>query len=329
MITASAPLRVSFNGGGSDLPSFFSKSQGNCITLTLNKNVYVSLNPSFGNNYRIAYSQIEITDQISEIKHQIVRNTLNLLEISTPLEIASIADVPSQGSGLGSSSAFTIALLKALSIFIGKEFSEKNLAEFACEIELNLCKSPIGLQDQYAIAYGGLNHLTFDASKGASQNRFLDLTETLRLIDFLNSQCIFFHIDRPRSTPAILNNQNQKIQNELSSFKKTELLSQLGLETKNAFLAYDIKKFGQLIFEGWKLKSELNGDIYDEEICRIIDIIESSKVYGAKLLGAGKGGFLMVISNPEMQDTIMKDLYMYKKVDFKFSNNFAKSWLIG
>ena len=326
MIVSSAPLRVSFNGGGSDLPAYFEHQVGNCLTLTINKNVYVAVNKSFGEHYRVAYSQIEVVKSIEEIRHPIIRNSLKILGVKDFLEILSIADVPSNGSGLGSSSAFTIALLSSLSRYLGEHYSGNDLAEMACEVELKMCDEPIGKQDQYAIAHGGLNHFIFDSEKVSKLEFGLQSNEIKEIIKSLNELAHFYQIDRPRNASSILSVQKEKLIPNSQAFLTTTKISELSVETRIHLLNRNYEAVGSAMSEGWLLKSQLNGDIDDPEIRRLQRAINLSGAYGGKLLGAGQGGFVVVLAPKHLTQTINDIMSPYKRVDFEFSENEVRTW---
>jgi D-glycero-alpha-D-manno-heptose-7-phosphate kinase len=326
MIVSSAPLRVSFNGGGTDIPGFFTHKAGNCLTLTLNKNVYVSVNQSFGKQFRIAYSRIELVSDVQEIEHPIVRNSLLLLGIKDYLEIVSVADIPSSGSGLGSSSAFTIGLLSSLSKYIGKTYSKIDLAKMACEVELEMCKEPIGKQDQYAIAMGGLNHFIFNSDGGVIVDEEITLRNQKHLLSSLNLVSHFYHINRPRDSTAILKAQSQKLFSRGENFDLTSKLGDLCIDSKQYLLNMDFQLLGKALTEGWLLKSTLNGDIQDPEIARLLTLVQSSGAFGGKLLGAGQGGFVLILAHSNLSTSLDELMAPYSRVNFKFSENTIQTW---
>lgn len=326
MIVSSAPLRVSFNGGGTDMPSYFRNKSGHCLTLTLNKNVYVSVNKSFGSQFRVAYSKIEMADSLEEIEHPIVRNSLLLLGIKDYVEIVSVADIPSSGSGLGSSSAFTISLLSSFSRYLGKSYSRVDLAKMACAVEIEMCGEPIGKQDQYAIALGGLNHFTFQSDGEVILDSEIPKLSTENFLDSLNSFSHFYHIDRPRNANKILQAQSQKLFPGNENFILTSKLGDLCLDSKEYLMNMNFELLGKALTEGWRIKSTLNGDSEDLEIMRIFNLINSSDAFGAKLLGAGQGGFVFILAPNTHRSYLDRIMSPYKRVDFKFSDNKIQTW---
>jgi len=326
VIVSSAPLRVSFNGGGTDMPSYFTYKSGNCLTLTLNKNVYVSVNKSFGSQFRVAYSKIELADNLDEIEHPIVRNSLKLLGVKDYLEIVSVADIPSSGSGLGSSSAFTISLLSSLSRYLGKSYSRVDLAKMACEVELEMCGEPIGKQDQYAIAIGGLNHFTFQSDGEVILDREVPKLSNDNFLDSLNSVSHFYHIDRPRNANKILRAQSQKLFPGNENFILTSKLGDLCLDSKQYLLNMNFELLGKALTDGWRIKSTLNGDNEDPELIKVFNIIDSSEAFGGKLLGAGQGGFIFILAPSIYSSHLDRIMSPYRRVDFKFSHNKIQTW---
>lgn len=307
MIVSSAPLRISFNGGGSDLDSFTNRSVGMVVSASLDKNVYIAINPSFGDYYRINYSRNEVASSISEIQHPLVRNVL--LEMNwegPPLEITSMADVPSLGTGLGSSSAFTVALIRGIAHLQGKQYSAETTAVTACKVEINYTKEVVGRQDQFASSFGGFNFFEFRANGQVFTNSLLnqDNIDIDSLVSVLNSNMITFHLNRPRQTSQILAAQQRKITMSVEAFESTKQLAGLAVETHKAILNLDVELVGKLMYKGWKIKSELNGDMSDPLISEIMTRLDSTSAYGGKLLGAGGGGFLVIFANPTEHNEI-------------------------
>ena len=311
MIVSSAPLRFSFNGGGSDLPVFFERERGRTVSIALDKRVYVTLHKSFSGEYRIAYSRIESCKTIAEIRHPIVRACLEILEWDEQgLEITSIADVPSSGSGLGSSSAFTVALLNGILFMQGKEVNPRDLARLACEVEVDILKSPIGFQDQHASSHGGLNKYEYKSREEILvEPIFTDHKLEQEFIAILNKHLLFFHVGGPRNAADILLKQNNRVSQEREAFLATRKLSELALESSKSIKAFDIKGLGEQMFRGWKIKSELNGDVENIAIKQLLEWADQTNlIFGAKILGAGNSGFLAVLAPPENHRLIAHQL---------------------
>lgn len=317
MIITSAPLRLSFNGGGSDLPAFFTRNPGHVVSMPLNKRVYVTLNKSFSGNYRIAYSKIEVCNQIQDIQHPLVRACLTKIDWVGPgLEITSIADVPSSGTGLGSSSAFTVALLNGLLSLQGRRYRSIDLAKLACEIEVDVLGSPIGFQDQYVSSFGGLNYYEFSGDGTVKISRVFDSQKKeAEFVKVLRKHMCFFHVNLPRDANTILERQNKTITSNQKAFLLTKKLAELSKSTVACIKQGNISELGQLMLEGWKIKCSLNGDDNNPSIRKLLEWGHSSDILGAKLMGAGGGGFLAVIASPEKHRIIRKQLDYLQEFD--------------
>ena len=321
MIVSTAPLRVSFNGGGSDIESYFSRTPGSTVTATLDRSVYVMVHKSFRKEYRIAYSIVETVLNRSDIKHPLVRHCLEILDCSDYLEIVTVADVPSTGSGLGTSSAFTVALLNAIATYQGKHLPNRRLAELACEVEINLAHAPIGKQDQYASAFGGLKKFDFLPNGHVEVTNIFDSHEKLEeFFDCLNQKSQFFQVDRPRNTNSILEAQQKLVKESKNAKNSLDHLVDLAEQSVKSIISMNFSALGTQISTGWQIKMSLNGDNKSQEISKIHQVVSSSNALGAKLLGAGAGGFLFVLSNPEERLKITSLLEGLKEVDFKFKD---------
>jgi D-glycero-alpha-D-manno-heptose-7-phosphate kinase len=238
----------------------------------------------------------------------------------------SVADIPSSGSGLGSSSAFTISLLSSLSRYLGKSYSRVDLAKMACEVELEMCGEPIGKQDQYAIAIGGLNHFTFQSDGEVILDREVTKLSNDSFLDSLNSVSHFYHIDRPRNANKILRAQSQKLFPGNENFILTSKLGDLCLDSKQYLQNMNFELLGKALTEGWRIKSTLNGDIEDPELIKVFNIIDSSEAFGGKLLGAGQGGFIFILAPSNYSSHLDRIMSPYRRVDFKFSHNKIQTW---
>jgi D-glycero-alpha-D-manno-heptose-7-phosphate kinase len=328
MIVASAPLRFSLNGGGSDLPKFTLSGTGCTVGAPLNRRVYITANPSFDGNYRIAYSKIEKCALIDEISHPLVRGTLKELNWAGPgLEITSIAEIPSSGTGLGSSSAFTIALLLAVSTLQGRNLTSDKLAELACNVEIRRLGAPIGLQDQYMIASGSLKRFDFLPNQIVRhENVFKNSALESIFIEKFNRKLLFFHFDNNRSANQILETQGNAIVEDSTKFELTQQLANLAITTTRAIKEMDFRKIGQLMTAGWRLKSSLNGDSKSPEISEVISWLENNShiVHGGKMLGAGGGGFLSIVADEKYHELITENFSRYKRVDMSLECAFPK-----
>lgn len=251
MIISRTPLRMSFVGGGSDLPVFYRKFGGAVVSTAIDRFIYVTVNQKFDNRIRISYSRTEEAKSIDRIQHPLVREGLKLVGLDGGIEITSIADIPSKGSGLGSSSSFTVGLLNALHAYAGRHTGAEQLAREACEIEIERCGEPIGKQDQYAAAFGGLNLIQFNPDDSVSVEPVICQRETIRR---LQARVLVFYTGITRSASVLLKQQNSVLASERQKCEVTRKLAALA-HTLCAELRKDrVDAFGEIIHQGWLLK---------------------------------------------------------------------------
>jgi D-glycero-alpha-D-manno-heptose-7-phosphate kinase len=309
---------MSFVGGGSDLPSFYMKDGGAVLSTTIDKYIYINVNKKFDNGIRIAYSKTEEVESIHNIEHKLVKATMELLEISGGIEITSIADIPSKGTGLGSSSSFTIGLLNALNAYKGNFSSSEFLGEQSCKIEIDICGEPIGKQDQYAAAFGGFNLIEFNKNGEVLVKPIITKKETLLEIE---QNLIVFYTGLTRNASSILKEQNDRIQND--DKKVTNLLKMVDLTyvLYNEIQNNNTKVFGEILHENWELKKELSNGISNTFIDDCYNAAINSGALGGKILGAGAGGFLLFYVEKNKQKSVINSLTNLKQINFSFENN--------
>lgn len=310
MIITRTPLRISFVGGGSDLPSFYRAHSGAVVSAAINKYVYINLHKSFSDGVRVAYSRVEEVKKFSEIEHAIVRNSAELLDIHKGLEITSIADIPSSGSGLGSSSSFAVGLLNAFNIQKGNSLSKIELARQACIVEIDKCGEPIGKQDQFAAACGGINIFRFQKNDDVVQNT-LDVSDELEHLLFSN--LLIFYTGQTRSASKILKiqDQNNVYQKNINTLKR---MMSLVDPFADALLAKDINVCGDILHENWLLKKTLSKGVSNPVIDEIYDRALGAGALGGKLLGAGGSGFMAFIVPLERQQSVSDELSKLRRV---------------
>lgn len=290
MIITRTPLRVSFAGGGSDLREFYSRNAyGAVVSAAIRKYMYIVIHPYFNEKIRIKYSITEDVDDVEKIKHPIVRECLKKVRIERGVEIASFADVPS-GTGLGSSSSFTVGLLNALYAYKGQMVAKQRLAAEACEIEIDILGEPIGKQDQYAAAYGNLNYLRFNREETVDIVPIL-LTESIRN-EFEDNLCLYY-TGGSRRAGDILSEQKSNISND-GMFDNLMSMVELADELKDVMLSGDIESVGELLHKGWLLKKKLASGITNKSIDDLYEKSLKNGAMGGKLLGAGGAGFLLL-----------------------------------
>lgn len=318
MIISRTPLRISFVGGGSDLASYYLRHGGAVISTTIDKYVFVTVNRKFDNGIRISYSQTENVRAVSEIAHPIVRAALRMLDIDGGLEITTIADIPSSGTGLGSSSSFTVGLLAALHAYKGEYVDAAQLAQESCRIEIDICGAPIGKQDQYAAAFGGFNEITFHRDDHVTVR---PLIASSGFFDELHENLLLLYTGRTRSANEILSRQSKE---SGSSAKTQKSLNEMVEQTRRFTKALDsgeIDKIGHLLNEAWQLKRSLTTGISDSELDEWYDRAIRAGALGGKILGAGAGGVFLFYAPKEKHAAICHVLPDLKPVSFRFERS--------
>ncbi|MCR5831533.1 MAG: GHMP kinase [Lachnospiraceae bacterium] len=291
MIIARSPLRITLGGGGTDLPSYYEEREGFLISAAIDKYVYITLHETFEKGYFLKYSKFEKCTEIDEIQHPIIREALKLLDWKKPcLELCSMADIPA-GTGLGSSSSFTTALLRALHTMQGNIVSTRTLAEEACEIEMNRLREPIGKQDQYIASYGGITCMNFhkDGYVWVDPLRISD--ETLYNLE---DNLILFFTGFSRSAGNILKEQNDKSkEHNEDMLKNLDFVKDLGYQSKKALEKGDLDEFANIMNVHWEYKKKRSGGMSNPQIDEWYELALKSGAQGGKMIGAGGGGFLM------------------------------------
>ncbi|MBI4367219.1 MAG: GHMP kinase [Deltaproteobacteria bacterium] len=317
MIISRTPLRVSFLGGGSDLPSYYRQHGGAVLSTAIDQSVYVTVSRKFDDAVRVSYSRTEEVARASQITHPLVREALAMLNIEGGIEITSVADIPAKGTGLGSSSSFTVGLLNALHAYCGRHVPAVKLAQESCEIEIERCGEPIGKQDQYAAAFGGFNFIRFDADDTVEVKKVLcspQLTAGLR------DRLLFFYTGLTRSASSLLQQQST----EMAASK--EKSNAMGAMVRLAEAAYTdlcdgkIDAFGPMLHEAWQIKKQMTDGISNSLIDKAYDAAIAAGAEGGKLLGAGGGGFLMFLAPPERHDAIRGALSTLRETPFRFAS---------
>jgi len=291
MIIARSPLRITLGGGGTDLPSYYRDHEGFLISAAVDKYVYVTVMRPFTPGIYLKYSQLEHVDHAKDVLHPIIREAIELLEFDTPqIEITTLADIPA-GTGLGSSGSFTTALLKALYAHRRQLIHPQELAELACNIEIDRLGEPIGKQDQYIAAYGGLTCFTFHKDDSVSA---MPLKISMDTLFDLEDNILLFFTGYSRNASDILKDQNARTQSsDNEMLKNLHFVKELGYRSKDALEAGDVVKFGELMHEHWEHKKRRSGGMSNLKIDEWYELGLKNGAVGGKLVGAGGGGFLM------------------------------------
>jgi D-glycero-alpha-D-manno-heptose-7-phosphate kinase len=304
-VSTLTPQRLSFVGGGTDLPAYYESHEGAVISSAIDKYIYVTVkrhSPLFKEAYRLSYSKTEHVDSLDDIENDIARECLRFLHVEPPLYISTAADLPA-ASGLGSSSSFCVGLLHALHLLRGERVTPAQLAEEACEIEINILGNPIGKQDQYAAAFGGLNHFYFKKSGRVEIDHLVAQNNLIEEL-FQNSLLIWSGIQRSAST--ILKMQNTQIEKRIESY---DLLLDATQELKSMILNPPfnfLKIFGELLDKTWSAKKKLEDSISTSEIDAMYLQLKMIGSYGGKLSGAGGGGFLYALIEEKYHQKVLK-----------------------
>jgi len=295
MIVSRAPVRFSLGGGGTDLPSYSSVHGGFLVAAAIDKYIYVSANRRFYDSIRLAYSKTETVDNVDQIDHRIFREALRFAKIEQGIELTSVADVP-PNSGLGSSSSFTVALLNALHTYKHEFVSSEQLAREACHIEIDMLNAPIGKQDQYIAAFGGVTAFTFNPDGTVESERVPIRPEVL---DELESNLLIFYSGVEREAASVLSEQGKTIQkNQDGAVERMHRIKQLGKETLRILTNGNIDAYGELLHEHWTNKRKLASNMADSAIDEHYDAARKAGAIGGKLMGAGGGGFFMLYVRP-------------------------------
>lgn len=323
MIITRTPFRVSFAGGGSDLPSFHQDEPGMVLTAAISKYMYLTVKERFGNTYRVSYSQTEIKQEADEISHPIVRECLRQLSINQGLEIVSIADLPAQ-SGMGSSSSFTVGLLAALHALQGKATNAEQLAREACEIELGRLGEPIGKQDQYIASYGGIQFIQFLPDGTVSVDPVICDTRVKRE---LCNRLMLFHVGGERRAGDLLARQQGRSEENREALRHLCCIAKRMRDVLSS--GRDLNSFGHLLNESWHVKKSLESSITNPRIDALYLRAIESGALGGKLLGAGGGGFLLFYCEPHLQERLRRELAEIPEIPFGFDPHGTKVIYVG
>ena len=315
MIIVRSPLRISIGGGGTDIPSYFKEKESFFISAAINKYVYVTITKPFEQGIYLKYSKIEKVNHIKEITHKIIREVLKKELIENKIEITTLTDIPSK-TGLGSSGSFSTALLKAVHIFNNKFIGKMDLAERACDIEINQLKQPSGKQDQYISVYGGISEFNINKS---GKVRVKNLNISKDIISKLEKNLLLFFTGFSRNSSLILNEQDNKTKKkEKDMIENLDFVKSIGLEIKNELVKGNCEGFAKLMNTHWKYKLKRSKNMSNNSIDNLYSYALKNGALGGKLIGAGGGGFLLFYTNsPKKLRKALKDKKL-EEVSFNF-----------
>ena len=317
MIITKTPLRISFFGGGSDIPEFYENNEGMVVSTSINSYIYLAVNKCVAPHLKIIYSELELTDDVEKIKHNRVRECLKYFEILNNIEICSFSDVPTKGTGLGSSSTFTVGLINSLyRIKNNSNIDQVELAELASYLEINKCSEPIGKQDQYAAAFGGFNIINFSSEKTKVKQLNIDY---LIMHDLMNNlYCFNTGINRQAS--SILGEQVDNLKNNIN-VDMTKGMVEMAKQSVKFLEKGRVDDFGSLMDQAWQVKKRLSSNISNEKIDEMYDRAIKSGALGGKILGAGGGGYLLVYVPEKSKKRLLEAMKNYERFPFKFSKH--------
>jgi D-glycero-alpha-D-manno-heptose-7-phosphate kinase len=318
MIVSKTPFRMSLVGGGTDLPGFYREEMGAVVSTTIDKYMYIAVNKKFDDKIRVSYSRTEEVETPEQVEHPLVKHALDVTGVDGGIEIASMADIPSRGTGLGSSSAYTVGLLNALFAYRNEYASKDRLASLACEIEIERCGEPIGKQDQYAAAYGGLNLIRFHADDSVSVDPVICDPAVL---GELEASTLVFYTGRTRSASAVLADHGGNGESNRPLMRR---MVQLAFSLKKELESGRLECVGAILDENWRLKRQMSNGVSDSQIDEWYETGVRNGAFGGKLLGAGRGGFLMFFAPRDRHVRISRSLPDLKPIRFGFDRTGAQ-----
>jgi D-glycero-alpha-D-manno-heptose-7-phosphate kinase len=315
MIISRTPLRISFAGGGTDFASYYRRDPGTVISTAIDKYIYITVNKKFDHKIRASYSVTEIVDHVDDLRHELIREGLRTVGLDGGIEVTSISDIPSEGTGLGSSSTYTVGLLNALYAYKGVHVGAERLAQEACAIEIGACGKPIGKQDQYIAAYGGLRRLCFRPDETVLIDPIICLPET-RIT--LQSRLLLLYTGLTRSSASILAEQNHNAEHDEAKRSTLATMARLARDLGGALEANDLDCFGEILHQSWLAKREMASGITNPAIDSWYERARAHGAVGGKITGAGGGGFLLLYAPCDRHPEIIRSLPELRPVPFRF-----------
>lgn len=314
MIITKTPLRISFFGGGTDMKQFWMEEEGCVLSCSINKYIYVIVNKSFDRLIHIKYFEQENVDSIDKVKHDLIRETMRKAGIEGGIEVVILSDIPHTGSGLGSSSTLTVGLLNAFYTYSGKKVCKETLAQQACEIEIDILGKPIGKQDQYIASYGGLNKIVF---KPNGSVKVQQVKPVYNILPVLRKYLLLFYTGIGHRSEDILEEQTRLITQTRPALRK---MKEQVDDALRILSGGDLEKLGALMQEGWRLKCQLASQISNNYLNALIKRAFKAGAMGAKITGAGGGGFLLILCKPELHESVRNELFDLTEFDFDFES---------
>lgn len=325
MIISKTPFRISFAGGGSDLAAFYEKDYGAVVSTAIDKFIYIAIHRFFERKFVLKYSNTETCETIDEIRHPLIRECLRITNTNVHMEVTSFADIPSTGSGLGSSSAFAVGLINALTSHQGRPPSAETCARQACTVEIDRLHEPIGMQDQYAAAYGGMNYIRF-SSDGSVQVDPIVMPAGARAE--IERHLVLFYTGITRKASTILAEQKKNI-SDATRFDVLRRMRDQADYLRAELGAGNIAALGTLMHEGWELKKQMASGVSSSNLDEIYTRALGAGAIGGKLLGAGGGGFFLFYCEPEKRAGLVQALSDLRPVDFRLERQGTRIIYVG
>ena len=318
MIISQTPLRISISGGGTDFREYYSQNEGFVVSTAIDKYIFVIIKERFDDLIYVNYTKKEIVESVDEIRHELVKEVLKKTGLSKGIEITMLADVPSEGSGLGSSSSLTVGLLNAIYTYQGIQVTSEQLAREACDIEIDILKKPIGKQDQYIAAFGGLRTIKFNKDDTV-ETKLLHIPNNLKRK--LGANLLLFYTNITRKSASILTEQKSNINQKIEYHDKIKLLAkEVEYNLENGF----VDETGNILAKNWNMKKNLSSNVTNNEIDEMFEKAVSGGAIGGKISGAGGGGFLLVYCKRENQDNLREQMKNYRELSFMLEPHGSK-----
>jgi len=318
LIIVQTPLRISFFGGGTDFRAFFMQEGGYVLSSAIDKYIFVTIKKRFDSKLRIGYTQTEMVDEVDQIHHELIRESLRTTRIERGVEITTMGDIPSEGSGLGSSSTVTVGALHAMYAYLGEIVPAERLAREACEIEIEILKRPIGIQDQYIAAYGGLRFIEFLPNGQVIAEKLNLSPEAQRT---LNNNFMLFYTGMSRDSSSILKEQVGNLKDHLNELRE---IKQMAHEARCAIETANFDVLGVLLHQSWELKKRLARTISNGRINEMYETARRAGAIGGKIAGAGGGGFLLLYVPLESQNKVRTKLNDLQELPFRLEADGTK-----
>ena len=317
MIVIQTPLRISFVGGGTDFEDFYANHGGAVLSTAIDKCVFVIVKERFDDMIYVNYSKKEIVSSFDKLEHELVREAMRITGVTKGIEVTTLADIPAEGTGLGSSSSITVGLLQALYAYRGEIVSAKTLAEEACHIEIDALRKPIGRQDQYIASYGNMRFITFSKSGVEVEKIELSPEDKRRL----NDNLLLFYTGVTRKSSEILSEQKTNINSRVEVLSE---MQKLAFKAKDAILEGEFDAFGEILHRGWELKKQMASKVSNATIDDIYETARRAGTIGGKVTGAGGGGFILLYCPKDKQDDVARALKGLKEMPFRFQQDGSK-----